>query len=89
MVNLIKKGTDPNLYEIVRELVKEHCKLDEQRVDARMLRRIFWARAKGEIQSMIYTYSGGEETEIKMITTLNDFMTAIDNFLIQEEGEEQ
>ena len=71
-------GQPENLHDLFRDLIKEHCKNDMERLTTRLVRSILWERAKGELSSVMCTFAGSAKDRINDITKINDFITVMD-----------
>lgn len=81
-----KPTNGETLYTWLRQAIKKHTEEDNERIQSRMLRRILWERAKGELISMTYTYNLESESKTRTLHSIMDFVTVIENYLTEEQG---
>ena len=57
--------------------------LDQESMDMKIMRRMAWERAKGELQSMIQTYWGNDNFK-EFDTAVKEFVNKVEDNALQE-----
>ena len=57
--------------------------LDQESMDMKIMRRMAWERAKGELQSMIQTYWGNDNFK-EFDTVVKEFVNKVEDNALQE-----
>ena len=56
---------------------------DQESMDMKIMRRMAWERAKGELQSMLQTYWGNDNF-LEFDVTVREFVKKVENNALQE-----